>query len=83
MLEVEKIGALAQAYSPQELMAALVWQRRFNRFDGSVVITDLAQQPHLRTGSFASTLPCGSKGVKNVPGSNDRCGLFFRHVQPF
>jgi hypothetical protein len=28
-------------------MAALVWQRRLNRFDGSAVITDLAQQPHL------------------------------------
>jgi hypothetical protein len=56
MLDVEKIEAIAQASTPQELMAALVWQRRFNRFDGSAVITDLAQQPYLWK-SFVFTKP--------------------------
>jgi len=34
MLELERIQALAQSYSPQELLAALIWQRQFNDFDG-------------------------------------------------
>ncbi|WP_448560602.1 hypothetical protein [Trichothermofontia sp.] len=41
MLEVDGIQALAHAYSPQELFAALVWQRRFNQFDGPTIMTDL------------------------------------------
>ncbi|PZV15789.1 MAG: hypothetical protein DCF21_11325 [Leptolyngbya sp.] len=56
MLDVSKIEALAQANTPQELMAALVWQRRFNEFDGPEVMTDLAQQPHLWK-SFLFTKP--------------------------
>ena len=47
---------IAQDNTPQELMAALVWQRRFNEFDGPEVITDLAQQPHLWK-SFLFTKP--------------------------
>ncbi|MCF3647634.1 hypothetical protein [Planktothrix agardhii] len=41
MLDVNQIQSIAQSYSPQELFAALVWQRRFNQFDGQQVIHDL------------------------------------------
>jgi hypothetical protein len=34
MLNLAKIQILAQEYTPQELFAALVWQRRFNEFNG-------------------------------------------------
>ena len=56
MLDVEKVAAIADANSPQELVAALVWQRRFNRFDGREVITDLAQHRQLWK-SFLFTKP--------------------------
>jgi hypothetical protein len=32
MLDLTKIQEIAQSYSPQELFAALVWQRQFNNF---------------------------------------------------
>ncbi len=38
MLDLGKIQSIAKSYSPQELFAALVWQRRFNEFDGEEVI---------------------------------------------
>ncbi len=47
MLDLTKIQFIAQSYSPQELFAALVWQRRFNQFDGREVITDLSLHPEL------------------------------------
>ncbi|WP_449416623.1 hypothetical protein [Phormidium nigroviride] len=47
MFELNKIQSIAQSYTPQELFAALVWQRRFNEFDGEEVITDLANHPSL------------------------------------
>ena len=47
MLDLAKIQSIAQSYSPQELFAALVWQRRFNQFDGREVITDLSLHPEL------------------------------------
>ncbi len=47
MLDVEKIQQLAASCSPQELMATLVWQRRFNLFDGPEVITDLTRHQDL------------------------------------
>lgn len=56
MLEIERIQSLAQSYSPQELFAALVWQRRFNEFDGQEVITDLSNHHHLWK-SFLFTKP--------------------------
>lgn len=56
MLDVNKVMAIAQAYSPQELMAALVYQRRFNQFDGTEVITDLAHHSELWK-SFLFTKP--------------------------
>lgn len=56
MLDVDKVAAVAQSHSPQELIAALVWQRRFNEFDGQEVITDLAQHPELWK-SFLFTKP--------------------------
>jgi hypothetical protein len=47
MLNLDKIKTIAQTYSPQELFATLVYQRRFNEFNGEEVITDLAANPHL------------------------------------
>lgn len=47
MLDLAKIQSIAQLYSPQELFAALVWQRRFNEFDGKEVITDLSNHSEL------------------------------------
>lgn len=56
MLDLAKIKSIAQSYSPQELFAALVWQRRFNEFDGEEVIADLSQHPDLWV-SFLFTKP--------------------------
>ena len=56
MLDLAKIQSIAQSYSPQELFAALVWQRRFNEFDGSEVITDLSHHTDLWA-SFLFTKP--------------------------
>jgi hypothetical protein len=47
MLNLDTIQTIAQSHSPQELIAAMVWQRRFNEFDGPEVITDLIQHPAL------------------------------------
>ncbi|MGL5834249.1 MAG: hypothetical protein ACRC1Z_13590 [Waterburya sp.] len=47
MLDVEKIRAIAECYTAQELFAALVWQRRFNEFDGEEIIADLAAHSHI------------------------------------
>lgn len=47
MLDLAKIGQIAQDYNPQDLCAALVWQQRFHTFDGPAIIRDLQQQPHL------------------------------------
>lgn len=56
MLDLTKIQTIAQSYSPQELFAALVWQRKFNLFDGEEVITDLAARTDLWA-SFLFTKP--------------------------
>ncbi len=56
MLDITKIQTIAQSYSPQELFAALVWQRRFNRFDGERVISNLCQHTDLWA-SFLFTKP--------------------------
>jgi hypothetical protein len=56
MLDLAKIQSIAQSYSPQELFAAMVWQRRFNQFDGQEVITDLSNHPSLWA-SFLFTKP--------------------------
>ena len=56
MLELAKIQYIAQSYSPQELFAALVWQRQFNQFNGKEVITDLSHHPDLWA-SFLFTKP--------------------------
>ncbi len=47
MLDLNKIQHIAKSYSPQELFAALVWQRQFNNFDGEQVITDLSTNSDL------------------------------------
>ncbi|OLT59799.1 hypothetical protein [Moorena bouillonii] len=56
MLDLTKIQSIAESYSPQELFAALVWQRRFNEFDGPEVITDLSKHRDLWA-SFLFTKP--------------------------
>ncbi|BAY08548.1 hypothetical protein [Calothrix sp. NIES-2098] len=56
MLNLTTIQTIAQSYSPQELFAALVWQRQFNEFDGEQVITDLAGHIDLWA-SFLFTKP--------------------------
>lgn len=56
MLDLAKIQLIAKSYSPQELFAALVWQRQFNEFDGEEVITDLSNHPSLWA-SFLFTKP--------------------------
>ena len=56
MLDLKRIETLAQNYNVQEMVAALVWQRRFNQFDGPEVITDLANHPDLWA-SFIFTKP--------------------------
>ena len=56
MLDVNQIQSIAQSYSPQELFAALVWQRRFNQFDGQQVIHDLCVHQGLWA-SFLFTKP--------------------------
>ncbi|MBN3907138.1 MAG: hypothetical protein HWQ35_11420 [Nostoc sp. NMS1] len=56
MLDLTKIQLIAQSYSPQELFAALIWQRRFNQFDGEQVITDLCGHTDLWA-SFLFTKP--------------------------
>jgi hypothetical protein len=56
MLDLTRIQEIAQSYSPQELFAALVWQRQFNNFYGERVITDLSQHPELWV-SFLFTKP--------------------------
>lgn len=47
MLDLTKIQSIARSHSPQELFAALVWQRQFNNFNGEEVITDLSQHSGL------------------------------------
>lgn len=56
MLELTKIQTIAESYSPQELFAALAWQRKFNNFDGEQVIRDLSQNNDLWE-SFLFTKP--------------------------
>jgi hypothetical protein len=56
MLDAQRVRHLAKTYRPQEFFAALVWQRRFNLFDGPEVITDLANHPDLWE-SFVFTKP--------------------------
>jgi hypothetical protein len=56
MLDLTKIKLIAQSYSPQELFAALVWQRQFNNFNGEKVITDLSQHQDIWA-SFLFTKP--------------------------
>ncbi|BAZ11189.1 hypothetical protein NIES4071_30150 [Calothrix sp. NIES-4071] len=56
MLNLATVQTIAQSYSPQELFAALVWQRRFNEFDGKEVMTDLSEHTDLWA-SFLFTRP--------------------------
>ncbi|NET56392.1 MAG: hypothetical protein F6K47_09535 [Symploca sp. SIO2E6] len=65
MLDLAKIQLIAQSYSPQELFAALVWQRRFNEFDGEEVISDLSGHPSLWA-SFLFTKPVFAPDEKGL-----------------
>ncbi|MBD2075149.1 hypothetical protein H6F86_14845 [Phormidium sp. FACHB-592] len=60
MLDVAKIGRIAQDSSPQDLHAAWVWQQQFNAFNGQEIITDLAQQPQLWSSFFFTAASDGS-----------------------
>ena len=42
-----RIKSIAQSCTPQEMFAALVWQRRFNNFNGEQIVTDLYDNPSL------------------------------------
>lgn len=70
MIELAKIKSIAQSYSPQELFAALVWQRQFNNFNGEEVITDLSKRSDLWA-SFLFTRPIFT---------SDKNGLSFNGV---
>jgi hypothetical protein len=65
MLDLGKIQSIAQSYSPQELFAALVWQRRFNQFDGEQVISDLSNHTDLWA-SFLFTKPIFAPDEKGL-----------------
>lgn len=56
MLNLSKVQKIAESYFSQELFAALVWQRKFNDFDGEKVVTDLSKNPNLWK-SFLFTRP--------------------------
>ncbi|BAY86916.1 hypothetical protein NIES267_64270 [Calothrix parasitica NIES-267] len=47
MFSLDRVKTLAQSYSPQEMFAALLWQRRFNLFNGEEVIADLYNNQEL------------------------------------
>ncbi len=47
MFDLNKIQSLARSAHAQELIAALVWQRQFNEFNGEEVITDLYHHRNL------------------------------------
>jgi hypothetical protein len=65
MLDLGKIQSIAQSYSPQELFAALVWQRQFNQFDGEQVIADLSNHTDLWA-SFLFTKPIFAPDEKGL-----------------
>lgn len=47
MLDAQRIQTLAETYSAQEFFAALMWQRRFNEFEGPQVVRDLCNHSEL------------------------------------
>ncbi len=65
MLDLAKVEQMAQSSSPQELFAALVWQRRFNAFHGEAIITDLAKHSQLWR-SFLFTRPIYAPDPKGL-----------------
>lgn len=40
MLHAQRIQTLAETYSAQEFFAVLMWQRRFNEFEGPQVVRE-------------------------------------------
>ena len=46
-IDLDRIRTIAESYSPQEMFAALVWQRQFNDFDGKQIIADLSERKDL------------------------------------
>ena len=47
MLNLQRIESLVKSHSVQEMVAAMIWQRRFNQFDGREVVEDLIQYENL------------------------------------
>ena len=70
-MDLNKIRAIAESYSPQEMFAALVWQKQFNNFDGKQIIADLSDREDLWY-SFSF-----GKGVYAPPDNGE---MSFAHV---
>ena len=70
-INLDRIRTVAESYSPQEMFAALVWQKQFNNFDGKQIIADLSDREDLWY-SFSF-----GKGVYAPP---DNGGMSFAHV---
>ena len=69
MLNLVNVSRIA-SYSTQEIVASLVYRRRFNSFDGEVVVTDLARYRDLWS-SFWFTRPVYTpdttgRGIRNL-----------------
>ena len=69
MLNLVNVSRIA-GYSTQEIVASLVYRRRFNSFDGEVVVTDLARYRDLWS-SFWFTRPVYTpdttgRGIRNL-----------------
>lgn len=54
MIDLNRVENLVKSCSVQEMIAAMIWQRRFNEFDGKEVVEDLAQHDDLWCSFFFS-----------------------------
>ena len=54
MLDLQRIESLVKSHSVQEMIAAMIWQRQFNEFDGREVVEDLVQYENFWLSFFFS-----------------------------
>lgn len=54
MIDLNRIENLVKSCSVQEMIAAMIYQRRFNEFDGKEVVEDLAKHDNLWRSFFFS-----------------------------
>ena len=54
MIDLNRVENLVKSCSVQEMIAAMIWQRRFNEFDGKEVVEDLARYDDLWCSFFFS-----------------------------